>query len=206
MVAIALAALFLALGGWDFLSDPDQVIDLLRDSGWIGPVIFVVSMWLIQPFGLPGVFFMLPAAVVWPWPAALVLSWVGNMGASTIAFLFARWFGRDWVTHRIPTRIAHYDHRLASGGLGPVIMLRVATGQLPPADWFLGVSRLSFGTFFIGTAIGILPGIFMAVVVGGSVLTWALDRPMLLAVGVLAAGLLAALWWTRRPTDEPLQE
>ena len=84
-------------------------------------------------------------------------------------------------------------------------MLRVVTGQLPPADWFLGVSKVSFRTFFVGTAIGIIPGIIMAVVVGGSVLTWALDRPALLAIGVVIAGLLGALWWTRRTpaSDRP---
>ncbi len=190
-------------GGWDLLSDPDRVIELLRDSGWVGPVVFVLSMWIIQPFGLPGVFFVLPAAVVWPWPAAVALSWVGNMGASIIAFLFARWFAREWVNSRIPPRIAHWDVRLAEGGVGPVILLRIVTGQLPPADWFLGVSKISFRTFFVGTAIGIVPGIIMAVVVGGSALTWALDRPVVLAVGVVGAVLVGALWWTRRtPASE----
>jgi hypothetical protein len=38
----------------------------------------------------------------------------------------------------------------------------------------------------------------MAVVVGGSALTWALNRPSVLAVAAVAAGLLGALWWTRR--------
>lgn len=160
-------------------------------------------MWIIQPFGLPGVFFMLPAAVVWPAPVAVALSWVGNMAASTTAFLFARWVGRDWVSARIPPRIAHWDERLARGGVWPVILLRVVTGQLPPADWFLGVSKVSFRTFFVGTAIGIIPGIIVAVVVGGSALTWALERPALLAVAAVAAGLAGALWWTRRtPTSD----
>jgi uncharacterized membrane protein YdjX (TVP38/TMEM64 family) len=197
--AVGAAGLFLLVGGWDLLSDPDRVIDLLRDSGWVGPVVFVLSMWVIQPFGLPGVFFMLPAAVVWPWPVAVVLSWVGNMGASIIAFMFARWFARDWVNQRIPPRIAHYDERFAVGGVWPVILLRVATGQLPPADWFLGVSRVTFGAFFVGTAIGIIPAILVAVVVGGSLLSWALDRPALLAAGLLVAVIAGALWWTRRP-------
>ena len=195
---VTAVGLFLLLGGWDLLSDPDRVIDLLRDSGWVGPVVFVLSMWIIQPFGLPGVFFMLPAAVVWPAPVAVALSWVGNMAASTTAFLFARWVGRDWVSQRIPPRIAHWDDRLAQGGVWPVILLRVVTGQLPPADWFLGVSKVSFRTFFVGTAIGIIPGIIVAVVVGGSALTWALERPALLALAAFATGLAGALWWTRR--------
>jgi uncharacterized membrane protein YdjX (TVP38/TMEM64 family) len=87
--AAAVGAVLVA-GGWEWLSDGDRVQAFFAERGAIGPIVFIVLMWLVQPWGVPGAFFMVPAAVVWPLPVAMGLSWLGNMGASTIAFGFAR--------------------------------------------------------------------------------------------------------------------
>lgn len=170
LLAAGAAALFLASGGYPWLRGDGNVERLLTETGIVGPVAFVVVMWLTQPFGIPGFVYMAPAGLVWPDPLAIALAWVGNMGASYIAFSFARWFGRDWVSTRIPTRMRVYDDRLETGGLGPVIMLRLVFGQLPPADWMLGVTKVPTRTFLIGTGIGIIPGVVFFVVAGGGIL------------------------------------
>ena len=122
-------------------------------------------MWLLQPAGVPGAVFMVPAAVVWPIPTAIALSWIGNMGASSIAFVMARWFAHDWAQARLPERLRRWDTRLAGGSTlqvtWQVTLLRFVTGQLTPADWLLGVSTVSARAFLVGTGIGIIPGIVL---------------------------------------------
>lgn len=192
LVALAIAAVAGAavLGaawaaGW---TDPGEVEAFLTESGAWGPLVFVLVMWMVQPFGVPGTVFMVPAALVWPWPTAVGLSWIGNMGASTIAFAFARWVAHDWAQARIPPRIAAYNARLARGGTREVTVLRVITGQLPPADWLLGVSPVGWRPFLVGTGLGIVPGIVLMVVVGAGVVEWVLAEPIWL-VALLPAGL-----------------
>lgn len=187
-VVLAGLAAFVAAGGIDFVRDGDRVEEFFTDSGATGPIVFVLVMWCLQPWGVPGAVFMVPASLIWPWPVAMGLSWVGNLGASSIAFAFARFVARDWVQTRIPPSIAQYDERLAHGGLKEVTLLRVATGQLPPADWLLGVSKVRWAPFLIGTAIGIIPGIILVVTVGASVLDSLTDRPLLL-VGLVALAI-----------------
>ncbi|MEZ5167198.1 MAG: hypothetical protein R2695_12195 [Acidimicrobiales bacterium] len=85
-------------------------------NGALGPIVFVLAMWALQPAGVPGLVFMIPASVVWPLPLAMSLSWVGNMGASTIAFAMARWLARDWAQNHLPTRLRAWDDRLSDGG------------------------------------------------------------------------------------------
>ena len=182
----AAVAAVLVAGGWEWLSDGDRVEAFFTERGAIGPIVFVVLMWLVQPWGVPGAFFMVPAAVVWPLPVAMGLSWIGNMGASTIAFGFARWVGHDWAQARLPDRLRRWDDRLASGGVVEVTMLRLLTGQIPPADWLLGVSQVRVPPFVVGTAVGIIPGIIVITTVGGSFYGWIGGEPRRLVVALVA--------------------
>ena len=119
-----------------------EMEDVLFDRGWLGPVVFVVAMWVLQPMLLPGPVFMIPASLVWPAPVAIALSWIGNMGASFVAFAFARWAARDWVQDRLSDRLRAWDGRLTRGGVREVTLFRIFTGQITPADWLLGVSSV----------------------------------------------------------------
>ena len=195
MVGISLlvlaAALFVWAGGWGFVSDGERVEQFFTRRGAVGPIVFVLAMWVLQPLGVPGLVFMVPAAVVWPLPTAMALSWVGNMGASTIAFGAARYVARDWVQNHLPTRLRGWDRRLADGALVQVFLLRVITGQFTPADWLLGVSTVRFRTFVVGTALGIIPGIVLATTIGGGLVDLLDERwvrlPLLLALIVFVA-------------------
>lgn len=185
---------------WFLEGDFEQ---LVRQAGAAGPVVLVVSMWMLQPTGLPGFLWAVPAGVVWPWPVAVALCWIGNMGASAIAFGYARALGRDWVAPRLPPLVQAFDARLASSGptsTGMVIALRLLTGQLAPADWLLGVSRVRARTFVIGTGIGIVPGIVVAVLGGPAFLTWVSGLPlaMQMALATLAVAAVVVVALRRR--------
>ncbi|MFT6291531.1 MAG: putative membrane protein YdjX (TVP38/TMEM64 family) [Ilumatobacter sp.] len=204
---IALAALatviivFFASGGYTWVTGDGNVERLLTETGVIGPLVFVLIMWCTQPFGVPGFIYMAPAGIVWPHPLAIALAWTGNMGASYIAFSFARWSARDWVSVRIPTRMRRYDDRLESGGVWPVVLLRLLFGQLPPADWLLGVTKVSTRNFLIGTGIGIIPGVVFVVVAGGGLIDFLGDmststRRILVAV-LVALAIGRRLWKLR---------
>jgi uncharacterized membrane protein YdjX (TVP38/TMEM64 family) len=176
-LVVVAVALFVLSGGYGWVRGDGNVERLLTETGLIGPVVFVAVMWLTQPLGIPGFVYMAPAGIVWPYPLAIALAWVGNMGASYLAFSFARWFGQDWVSSRIPRRMQGQYDRLETGGVWPVILLRLVFGQLPPADWLLGVTNVSTRNFLIGTAIGIIPGVVLFVVAGGGILEALSDMP-----------------------------
>jgi len=204
VVAVAAAA-GVVLGGYDWATGDGNVESLLTDTGVVGPLIFVLVMWSTQPLGVPGVVYMVPAGIVWPYPLAIGLSWIGNMGASYIAFVFARWVGRDWVQLRIPRRMYPYNDRLAVGGVWPVVLLRLVFGQLAPADWLLGVSKVSTRNFLIGTAIGIIPGVVLFVVAGGGLfdaLVGMSTQTRRIVIGVVVAVAVGRRVWLRRRRNQ----
>jgi uncharacterized membrane protein YdjX (TVP38/TMEM64 family) len=199
LFVVGVAAAIAVTGLGDRLGDVESVETFLRDRGWVGPVVFVLVMWGLQPLGVPGVVFMVPAAVVWPAPVAMALSWIGNMGASFIAFAFARWVAREWAQARLPGRVRRWDARLAAGRVSDIVLLRVVTGQLTPADWLLGISSVRVRPFLIGTGVGIIPVIVIVVVAGASVGGWLFAEPVRWgsAVAVVVAGALAGRVRTR---------
>jgi uncharacterized membrane protein YdjX (TVP38/TMEM64 family) len=200
ILLVCAAAAFWWGGGseWFLEGDFERVV---RQAGAAGPVVLVLSMWVVQPAGLPGFLWAVPAGVVWPWPVAVGLCWLGNMGASLIAFAWARAVGRDWVAPRLPPLVQAFDQRLAAGGTastGMVIVLRLLTGQLSPADWLLGVSRVRVRSFAIGTGIGIVPGLVVAVLGGPAFLTWVSRLPLAAQVALAVAAIAAAVLLTIR--------
>jgi uncharacterized membrane protein YdjX (TVP38/TMEM64 family) len=149
--------------------EPERVRELLVESGVWGPLAFLAAFALLEPFGVPGTVFVLPAALVWPAGLALALSWIGALLASVIGFGFARWMGREWVQARLPQSLRVYDERLAERGLQTVIAIRLTFFMLPATHWALGLSRVRFAPYVAGSAIGYLPRLIVIVLFGKGV-------------------------------------
>ena len=202
VVVIAVVALVVMLNQAISASDVEA---FLVDRGWLGPLVFVVTMWILQPLLLPGPVFMVPASLVWSAPAAIALSWIGNMGASFIAFAFARWVAHDWAQQRLTDRLRAWDGRVAQGGVREVAVLRLFTGQITPADWLLGVSSVRLTPFFLGTAIGIIPSVVLVVLVGASVGDWLFAEPSRWGGALAAIAIVGTLRRIRRQGSPPPQ-
>lgn len=156
------AGLFAALYAFDFfelLQNPEAVRDAFLRLGVWGPILYFMSFSLLEPFFVPGLAFIVPGSFVWSFPTLFLLSWLGSVGAGVVGFSFARYLGRDFVEGRLPERLRVYDERLAERGLRTVILVRLTLFLAPPTHWLLGVSKVSFGSFLLGTMIGYVPGI-----------------------------------------------
>ena len=199
LIVIVIVAVAVMLNQTISASDVEA---FLVERGWLGPLVFVVTMWILQPLLLPGPVFMVPASLVWSAPAAIALSWVGNIGASFIAFAFARWVARDWAQQRLTDRLRAWDGRVEHGGVREVALLRLFTGQITPADWLLGVSSVRLTPFFVGTAIGIIPSVVLVVLVGASVGDWLFAEPSRWG-GLLVVIAVVGTWRRTRHRGTP---
>jgi uncharacterized membrane protein YdjX (TVP38/TMEM64 family) len=194
-VAVTLAAVALAVGvAWsgalDGLGDADAVRARVLSWGDWGYVLYLLGFTLIQPLGVPGVVFVVPASLLWPLWVAIPLSLAGAVGACVVGFAFARHLGRDWVAARLPARMRSYDERLQARGLRTVILARLIFFLAPPANWVLGLSRVRFLTFVTGTTLGLAPGVVFMTVFGERATMWLADRPAWTPVLVLGPVLV----------------
>ena len=181
------------------VGDQERLATTLRDWGVWGYVLFLAVFMLLEPTVFPSIVFIVPATLVWSRPTAFALSLAGGLGASLIGFGFARYLARDWVAARMPARFRRYDDRLERNGLTTVILIRLVFFMAPPSHWVLGLSRVRFSEYLLGTAIGVVPGILALVYIGGSLVSWIGGQPPhVWAIATLAIVALATLWLLRR--------
>jgi uncharacterized membrane protein YdjX (TVP38/TMEM64 family) len=193
------ALLALALGvAWengtlrDF-ADGDRLRALLATMGPWAYLLFVVTFAVIHPFGVPALLWVLTAAVLWPFWIAFSLSLAGAALGGSVAFLFARYLAREWVAARLPLRLRRYDERLEAHGLTAVIVIRLVLRVNPATPLMLGLSRVRYDKFLLGTVVGLVPSIAFGTYFGPQALHWAEANAALFWGGIAALVLIAIL-------------
>lgn len=145
---------------------------LVRDSGALGPLGFVLAFAALQPVGFSAHVFVITAGLVWDPIPAFGFAWVGALGATATSFAFARWIGRNWVQERLPDKLESYDERLAARGLRTVIVLRLLFYTFAPMQLMLGVSRVRFRDALTGSALGLVPMMLVEVTMSAGLSAW----------------------------------
>jgi len=146
------------------------------------PVIFVVA--------LGGAFFgVLPG---------LLYGWIGTVLGAFGTFLLARYALKEFFQQNVAERfpwLSNLDAHLAKNGLQTILLLRFFLFMTPPTNWLIGVSRLEFRDYAIGTMIGPLPLMVLLNYWGSRVANadslWVLAQPQILIPGLMVLLLVA---------------
>ena len=192
LVPVLLLAVFVLLfifGVFDFLHDRERIESFFNDSGLFGPVLYVLAFVAAQPLSLPGAALIIPATFVWDWWEVFAYSMLGGIIASSLGFSISRWLAQDWVRRRLPQRFIGWEKRFVDHALLSTIALRLVTGYAPAADWFLGISKVRWREFIIGTILGLIPATFLFSYYGDDTVRWVQNAP-LIAVGVVLTAVI----------------
>jgi uncharacterized membrane protein YdjX (TVP38/TMEM64 family) len=220
LLKIAFAAVVASMIAWIYASGAYQQIDpammrvWFRNAGAWGAVLFIVAYACLQPFGVNGLVFLLSAPLIWSPIEAFLLNWVGTVGTGVFSFSGARFVARAWVQQRLPRRIRRFDDRLSTHGFRTVFLLRLIFYTAPTVQWALGVSRVAFAPFLVGTVLGVAPFTLMTTLLGVRVAAWLEKHPVatwpwdrlwpaliLAAVVIVAVGVLVLRKWQSKAVD-----
>lgn len=169
LAAVALVVALLASGALDAFS-LEKTAAWVRGFGPWGFAVFLLAFTFIQPVGVSGHTFVLAAALVWPPWTAFGLSLLGALGSALVNVAFARRVALDWVQARIPERLRRYERWVVERGFVGVVVFRLLTFTLHPAQLLMGVLRVPLGTLVLGTALGFAPTVAFDVWFGGELL------------------------------------
>jgi uncharacterized membrane protein YdjX (TVP38/TMEM64 family) len=152
--------------------DPAEIRARLLTWGPWGPAAFLLAFALLQPIGVSAHVFIVAATLVWSPRDGVLLSWVGVLLSSSVAFWFARWMGHEWVQSRLPARLRRWDGALATHGFRTVLLMRLVLFTFGPMQFMLGISRVRFVPYLVATALGVLPMIAIESFAGASLVGW----------------------------------
>lgn len=129
---------------------------------WWGPVGFILIYGVGCVVAFPGSLLTLCGGAIFgvAW-GTLYNVLASNLGA-TLAFLMARYFGRDFVARFMKGRIESFDEKVASHGFRFIFTLRLI--PLIPFNGLnlgSGLSKIRYRDYLLGSVIGMLPGTFI---------------------------------------------
>ena len=162
-----------------------------QEMPFLGGLLLIGMKTLSAPLGLPGTPFTLLAGSLFGKGWGMVISLIGNVCGASLAFLLSRYVFRDYVIHHILTKYSmmkKYDTRLKEHAFATIITLRlIPLFPFNMLNFLLGVTSVSFKDYFLGTALGIIPGTFVFVYFGESL---RMLHPLNIVLAILGIVLL----------------
>jgi uncharacterized membrane protein YdjX (TVP38/TMEM64 family) len=182
------------LGEW---LHPESVQDLLNRLGPWAPIAYMLAYTVAPVLALPGAPLSLAGGYLFGGLWGTVYTVIGAGTGATLAFLLARFLGREFVGKILKGKVQALDEGIAGHGLQVVFFLRLV--PLMPfnlLNYAAGLSRVSLRHYVIATYFGIIPGTFAYVYLGSN-LSSVGSGPFFLAVGLLVLLMLVPLLYRR---------
>jgi uncharacterized membrane protein YdjX (TVP38/TMEM64 family) len=133
----------------------------LDQAGFWAPLVFILVYAAAVCMFVPGsVVTALGAALFGPYWGFLYV-YAGAMVGSSVAFWIGRTLGREFAASLIGDRLKKYDEGVERNGFATVLYLRLIYFPFTPMNFGMGLTKVKFGDYFWGTALGILVGTFI---------------------------------------------
>ncbi len=134
---------------------------LLEGAGIWAPVAYIFIYAAGVCVFLPGtVLTAFGAAIFGPYWGFLYV-WIGAMIGSSAAFVIGRTLGRGFAASLIGDRLRRYDEAIEKNGFAAVLYLRLVYFPFTPMNFGMGLTRVRFMDYFLGTGLGIIVGTFI---------------------------------------------
>lgn len=169
-------------------------------AGPLGPLVFIAVF--VAGFFIPGpeLLFAALGGVLFGGIPGFLYAYVASLIGTTTTFLLVRHTAQDYVQRALRDRfewVRALDDRLVRHGVRTVFVLRLLLFLAPPLNWTLGATRVRAAHYVVGTALGIVPGLAIAVyvgdVVGAAGSASDLLRPGIVVPAMVAAAALATV-------------
>jgi len=137
------------------------ILEQLREYRW-GPVVFILVYGIGCVFAIPGSLLTLLGGAIFGVIWGTIYNILASNFGATLAFLMARYFGRDFVASFMKGRIKSFDEKIAVHGFRFIFTLRLI--PLIPFNALnlgAGLSRIAYRDYVLGSVLGMLPGTFI---------------------------------------------
>jgi uncharacterized membrane protein YdjX (TVP38/TMEM64 family) len=133
----------------------------LETAGIWAPVVFMAIYAVGVCLFVPGTLLTgLGAAIFGPY-WGFVYVWFGAMAGSSAAFVIGRTLGREFAAGLIGNKLKKYDDAIERNGFATVLYLRLVYFPFTPMNFGMGLTKVRFWDYFMGTGLGIIVGTFI---------------------------------------------
>jgi len=133
----------------------------LNAAGFWAPLIFIAIYAVGVCLFVPGTILTGLGAAIFGAYWGFVYVWVGAMIGAAAAFLIGRTLGREFAASLIGNRLKKYDDAIERNGFATVLYLRLVYFPFTPMNFGMGLTKVHFRDYLLGTGLGIVVGTFI---------------------------------------------
>jgi uncharacterized membrane protein YdjX (TVP38/TMEM64 family) len=140
----------------------EKVRQWVDEAGSFGPMAFVVICIVGVIIHLPEIILIAIGGVLFGGVRGFFYGWAGSVVGSSITFLFVRYFMKDVFQRQVANRLKYLqiiDEQFEKHGFKTMLFLRLLLFMSPPINWFIAVTKVKFFHYFVGSMIGVIPGV-----------------------------------------------
>jgi len=139
----------------------DAVGHLLESAGTWAPLIFVMIYAAGICLFVPGILLTALGAAIFGAYWGFLYVWIGAMIGASAAFWIGRTLGREFAASLVGDRLMKYDDAIERNGFAAVLYLRLVYFPFTVLNFGMGLTKVTFWHYFLGTGLGILVGTFV---------------------------------------------
>ena len=173
VLLIALAALTWKLSTW---LTPQQLQQALQQTGGWAPVLYIGLFVLLPAFFFPVAVLALAGGLLFGLWWGSVYTSIGAVLNCALMFLLARYVGRSQVQRLVEQKLSpQWQRRLQMADGKEGFLLLIILRLIPAVPYNLinytfGLTGISFSSYLLASAIGIIPGTFAFINIGDKTL------------------------------------
>lgn len=191
----AILLLATLLGLWWLVSvyglGASEIQEHVAQAGALGPVVFFALYSLLAMLPVPKAVLSILGGTLFGMAGGLALSWTAAMVGACLSFVLARKLGAGAVSALTGGRLDKALEMLRGNGVSAVFSMRlIPVVPFTAINYGAGLANITFRDYFIGSAVGMIPGSVAYVAVGAYASTnlWVVGGAVSLLVLLVAVG------------------
>ena len=198
--------LVILLVGREMLSLPESEFQAfflqLKDSGY-GLPLTILTFVCAAFLGAPQWALIAGVVIAFGPVTGGVYSWIATLFSASLDFWLGRWIGAERLRSYGGALVNRIIRIVRNNGLMTSFAVRfVPTGPFVLVNMAAGVSRMRFSSFFVGTALGIIPKIAIVALVGQGLISGS-EGKLVMTVFIGLALLLIGVMFLARKRLQP---
>ena len=133
----------------------------LDGAGLWAPLVYISIYAVGVCLFLPGTLLTGLGAVLFGAYWGFLYVWIGAMIGASAGFYIGRTLGRDFAASLIGDRLEKYDNAIERNGFAVVLYLRLVYFPFTPMNFGMGLTKVTFRDYVLGTGLGIIVGTFI---------------------------------------------
>jgi uncharacterized membrane protein YdjX (TVP38/TMEM64 family) len=134
---------------------------LLESAGFWAPLIFMIVYMTGICLFVPGTLLTALGAAIFGAYWGFLYVWIGAMVGASAAFWIGRILAREFASSLIGDRLRKYDDAIERNGFATVLYLRLLYFPFTAMNFGMGLTKVRFRDYLLGTGLGILVGTFI---------------------------------------------